>query len=250
MRPVIGITAGILRDEQPYGTVVRYVGTATYLNAVAAAGGLPVVLPPQDGGTNDLLDLIDGLLLSGGGDIEPSRYGETAIHPKTYGIEPLRDAFEFALVEEAIRRDMPTFGICRGIQVLNVALGGTLFQDVPDLVSDRLGHEQHKSGVAKEAVGHAVTPTAGSPLTRLYGDAPVGVNSFHHQAVRDPAPGLEIAGRSEDGVIEAVTHRDRTFVLGVQWHPEMMFEQHPEQLAPFKALVDAALAHRLAGRLA
>jgi putative glutamine amidotransferase len=247
LRPVIGITPSPQRDELPHGVFVRYAMASTYVNAVLAAGGLPIVLPPQDGDVTQLFDVVDGLLLSGGADVEPTRYGDETVHPTTYGVYPLRDRFEFALLDEAFRRDTPVFCICRGIQVLNVKLGGTLYQDIPDQVATTTVHQQEKAGVAKEEPGHRVTPVAGSLLADLYGNDTLGVNSFHHQAIKNLAPDLEIAARSEDGLVEAVCLPSQSFVLGVQWHPEMMFERHPEQLAPFKALVKAAQARRLAG---
>jgi putative glutamine amidotransferase len=246
MRPVIGITPSPLRDELAHGVFVRYAMSTTYVDAVLAAGGLPIVLPPQDGEVGQILDLVDGLLLSGGADIEPARYGDETVHPATYGVNPLRDRFEFALLDEALRRDTPIFCICRGIQVLNVKLGGTLYQDIPDQVATETEHRQENIGIAKEEPGHRVIPVAGSPLADLYGERTFGVNSFHHQAIKDLAPELEIAGRSDDGLIEAVCLPGRSLVLGVQWHPEMMFERHPEHLTPFYALVQAAGAHRLA----
>ncbi len=247
MRPVIGITPSPQRDELPHGTFVRYAMASTYVDAVLAAGGLPLVLPLQDAGVGQVLDVIDGLLLSGGADVEPARYGDASVHPKTYGIDPLRDRFEVALLDEALRRDTPVLCICRGIQVLNVKLGGTLYQDVSDQYPTTVVHRQHEAGIAKDEIGHRVTPAADGLIARLYGDGSVGVNSFHHQAIRDLAPDLQAAATSEDGLIEAVTLPGRSFVLGVQWHPEMMFERHPEQLAPFEALVEVAGAGRLAG---
>lgn len=245
MRPIIGMTPSLTRVELPHGTFDRYAMSTSYVNAVIAAGGLPIVLPPQDGAAGELLDVVDGLLLSGGGDVEPTRYGDDMVHPKTYGIDPLRDRFEVALLDEAFARDTPVFSICRGIQVLNVALGGTLYQDVPDQVSTDPVHAQETVGIPASEPGHQVLPAPGGPLAAHWGEGAVGVNSFHHQAVRDLAPNLQVAAIADDGVVEAVWRPDRTFVLGVQWHPELMFELHPEQLAPFKALVEAALARRL-----
>jgi putative glutamine amidotransferase len=250
MRPIIGITPALTRVEWPHGTADRYATSTSYVNAVLAAGGLPIVLPPQDGGASELLDIVDGLLLSGGGDVEPSRYGDDTLHAKTYGIDPLRDRCEIALLDEAFARDTPVFCICRGIQVLNVALGGTLYQDVPDQVSTDPVHAQETIGIPTSEPGHHVRPAPDGPIAALCGEGPVGVNSFHHQSVRDLAPDLRVAATAEDGVIEAVWRPDRTFVLGVQWHPELMFERHPEHLAPFKALVEAARARRLVGSVA
>ena len=247
MRPVIGITPSPQRDELPHGAFVRYAMSSSYVDAILAAGGLPVILPPQEGGADELFDRLDGLLLSGGADIDPAVYGDPAIHPMTYGIDPLRDRFEFALLDEALARDTPVFCICRGIQVLNVKLGGTLIQDVPDQYETSTIHQQHHAGIAKDQIGHRVTPAADGEIARLYGTEPIGVNSFHHQAIKDLGAGLAVAAIAEDGLVEAISLPDRSFVLGVQWHPEMMFEHHPEQLEPFKALVEAAHVRRLAG---
>lgn len=138
MKPVIGITPSLTRDTLAHGTFDRYVLATNYVNAVLAAGGIPIILPPQDDHSLPLLDRLDGLLLSGGADVEPSVYGERTAHPTTYGVSPLRDRFEFALLREALDRDLPVLCICRGIQVLNVVLGGTLFQDVADQYGSRL----------------------------------------------------------------------------------------------------------------
>jgi putative glutamine amidotransferase len=250
MRPVIGITPSPVRDEQPHGVFVRYAMATTYVNAVLAVGALPIVLPPQDGDVTQLLDLVDGLLLSGGADVEPAQYGDETVHPATYGVNPLRDRFEFALLDEAFRRDTPVLCICRGIQVLNVKLGGTLYQDIADQVATQTEHRQEKREIAKEEPSHRVKPRPGSLLADLYGADPIGVNSFHHQAIKALSPELEVVGHSDDGLIEAVCLPGRRFVLGLQWHPEMMFERHAEQLAPFAALVATARSRRLSTALA
>lgn len=245
MRPVIGITPSPQFDQLSHGDFYRFVMSDTYTRAVLAAGGVPVVLPPQLGNAATLLDAIDGLLLSGGADLAPTTFGETEVHPDTYGVDPLRDDFEFELVAEAQKRDFPVFCICRGIQVLNVAYGGTLFQHLPDQHPSPINHRQQEVGIAKEEFGHTVSVSPGSRLAEIYGSESVGVNSFHHQAIKEIGAGLEVVAVSEDGLIEAVTAPDQTFFLGVQWHPEMMFERHPEQLGPFRALVEHALARRL-----
>jgi putative glutamine amidotransferase len=205
------------------------------------------VLPPQDDNIEAILELVDGLLFSGGADIDPTRYGDTHVHPKTYDIHPLRDRFEIDLIRGAIEKDIPVFCICRGIQVLNVACGGTLYQDVPDQFDAVIPHRQQEAGFEHHEPSHKVEPEAESLLAMTYGSDSIPVNSYHHQAVKDLAPGLRVGGRAEDGLIEAVEHPGRHFVLGVQWHPEMMFHEHAEHLAPFKQLVEAAAARRLAG---
>lgn len=247
MKPRVGITPSPSEDQLSHGTFMRYAMAAPYVDAVIAAGGVPIVLPPQDGHSSELLDTIDALLLSGGGDVAPDLFGEEHVHPATYGVSPLRDRFEIDLVRGAIERDLPVLGICRGIQVLNVALGGTLIQHLLDQRrSSDLVHRQNDAGLAPDAIGHEVTITPESLLSRVVdGVTTLGVNSFHHQAIRDLAPSLHPIAFAPDGVIEGVELPDRTFMLGVQWHPELMFVLHPEQLQPFAALVHAAEARRL-----
>jgi putative glutamine amidotransferase len=187
-----------------------------------------------------MLDLIDGLLLTGGADIDPARFGEAEVHPRTYDILPDRDEAEIELTRGALSREIPILGICRGIQVLNVAMGGTLYQDVPDQFSAEIAHRQHEEAIPADEPGHIINVAPNSLLERTYGEGPIGVNSFHHQAVKDLADGLVASGTSEDGLIEAVESPDRAFVLGVQWHPELMFARDERHLSPFAALVAAA----------
>jgi putative glutamine amidotransferase len=246
MKPVIGITPSHMREALAHGTFDRHVLSVNYTNAVIAAGGIPIVLPPQDDHADALLDRLDGLLLSGGADIDPAVYGDTEVHPTTYGIHPPRDRFEFALLHGALERDLPILCICRGIQVLNVGLGGTLYQDVADQYGTAIQHRQQEAGIEAAEPGHAVAATAGGLLADVYGAAEVPTNSFHHQAVKDVAPDLRVEGVAEDGLIEAVSLPTRSFVLGVQWHPEMMFERHAEHLAPFARLVEVATVRSLA----
>lgn len=245
-KPIIGITPSPVEDKLSHGTFIRYAMASTYTEAVEAAGGVPLVIPPQRGNIDEILSTIDGLLLSGGADIDPARYGDTELHPETYGINPLRDELELELVRAAIDRNMPMLCICRGIQVLNVALGGTLTQDIPDQYPTDLEHRQHHIDIAKEEPSHDVSVTPNSLLARTYGAETIAVNSFHHQAIREIAPGLEIDGHATDELIESVSYPESAWVLGVQWHPEMMFQRHEEHLRPFSALV-AAAASRTAG---
>ena len=246
MKPIIGITPSSLTEKMPHGTFQRYCLSKPYVRAVVAAGGIPLILPPQDDAVEEILDALDGLILSGGPDVEPARYGDSAVHPATYGIDPERDQFELDLFAGALRRGMPAFGICRGIQVINVALGGTLIQDV---ASDHpgaadVGHRQHERGLEDFAVGHRVTTTE-PELLPIFEDVGLGVNSFHHQAIRDLAPGLVPVAYSPDGLIEAVTLADDSDVFGVQWHPELMFEADAAHLRPFQRLVSAAALRKL-----
>lgn len=241
MKPLIGITPAP-QYHRPYGDI--YAMATTYVGAVEAAGGVPVVLPPHRAGVEESVAILDGLLLSGGGDIAPARYGDREVHPQTYGISELRDEFEFALLEAALARDLPLLAICRGIQVLNVGLGGTLYQDVADQYPGARAHRQQLTPETRHDPSHTVASATGSLLAEVYGPAPIAANSFHHQTVKEVGRGLEVAGRAEDGSIEAVELPARRFVLGVQWHPEMMYAEHPAHLRPFARLVAEAAAFR------
>ena len=246
MKPIIGITPSAQLDTLPHGTFLRYCISAPYARAVDAAGGVPVILPPQHESIEELLAIIDGLLLSGGPDVDPARYGDDYVHPATYGIDTARDQFEIDLFDAALAAGIPTFGICRGIQVMNVALGGTLIQDVSSEHpgATEVGHRQHERGLEDSAVGHTMSAVDSTPLS-IFGNNDLGVNSFHHQAIRDLAPGLSAAAHSPDGLIEAVVMRDKPDVFGVQWHPELMFERDEAHLRPFVRLVDAGARSRL-----
>lgn len=190
--------------------------------------------------------VIDGLLLSGGPDVDPARYGDTYVHPNTYGIDPQRDQFEIELFDAALRRRIPVFGICRGIQVMNVALGGTLIQDVASEHpgAAEVGHRQHERGLEDSAVGHGLWADD-STLLPIFGENGLGVNSFHHQAIRDIAPTLMPVAHAPDGLVEAVVMRENAEVFGVQWHPELMFERDAAHLRPFELLVRAASKSKL-----
>src|SRR5215212_3043140 len=246
MKPIIGITPSAQVDTLVHGTFLRYCMSAPYVRAVETAGGVPVILPPQHDANDTLMGVIDGLLLSGGPDIDPKRYGDDYVHSTTYGIDPDRDQFEIDLFDAALRHEIPVFGICRGIQVMNVALGGTLIQDVatehPGAVD--VGHRQHERGLEESAVGHALTAVDHTPLP-IFGNDDLGVNSFHHQAIRDLAPELLPAAYSPDGLVEAVVMRGNSEVFGVQWHPELMFERDDAHLRPFARLVEAATKSKL-----
>ena len=244
MTPRIGIT-GRLRDVggQPHAGV-----NAAYVSAVAAAGGIPLVLPPSVPATSTgaLAAGLDGLLISGGADIDPARYGATP-HPKLGTLEPDRDAFEIAMLDAARARGLPVLAICRGMQVVNVALGGTLWQDLP---SERPGDVRHDGTWARTARVHAVEIVAGSALARSVGAGSVTVNSFHHQGVRRLAAGLAPTAAAPDGLVEGFESDHGPWLVGVQWHPEAF---HAEADSPdvrlFQSFVQAC-ALRPAGAAA
>jgi putative glutamine amidotransferase len=247
--PIIGITATLKEDvetvaERPLGRFVRI--DLDYVEGVAGAGGVPVVLPPlgDERVAMSVVGSIDGLLLSGGSDLDPGYYGEETANELGPTV-PERDAFEMALVGLALRRGIPIFGICRGLQVLNVALGGTLYQDLPSQwEGDVLKHRQV---TPKWQPSHEVEVRSGSYIAEVMGRGLVKVNSYHHQGVKDLAEGLVVTGRSVDGVVEAVEAKDLSerWLLGVQWHAEAMRGAGPQQECLFEAHVSAAERHAL-----
>lgn len=241
MRPVIGITPSPSLDDMPHGSFYRYSLSRTYVNAVRAAGGLPIVLPVNETDVEAALSIVDGLVLSGGGDIDPVLFNAADRHDATYGIDEDRDRFELEAFRIAALRDIPTFCICRGIQVMNVAQGGSLHQHIPDDVAGSLEHRQSKLGLTTDDVSHDVTLAEGNNLLRdILAVDELAVNSYHHQGVEEPGRELETVATSADGVIEGLWHPRMRFGLGVQWHPEMLAGHSPHHAALFRALVHAA----------
>jgi putative glutamine amidotransferase len=220
-RPVIGICTAVARANWGVWTEREAVLLATtYITAIQRAGGLALMIPPDAGFEEDadeLLDLLDGLILAGGNDIDPACYGAER-HPETGITLPDRDRSELALARRAIERDMPVLGICRGMQLINVAFGGTLSQHLPD----ELGHEEHRRTPGSfDNADHDVRLTPGSLAARAAGEEIHPTKSHHHQGVDRVGEGLEVTGVSMlDGLPEAIEDPDRRFLLGVQWHPE------------------------------
>lgn len=233
--PRIGIT-GIVK---PVDGADRAGVNAAYVRSVVAAGGLPYLLSPLAEPTHAaaLLEPLDGLLLTGGDDLDPASYG-AAPHPATGGIDPARDRMEFALYAAARDRAMPVLAICRGLQLVNVAHRGTLVQDLP---TERPGPVLHRAASARDARTHAVRIAGGTRTAAALGTAAVIVNSFHHQAVARLGDGLLPTGWSDDGVIEAVEAADAAWMVAVQWHPEEHWREAdtPEQRL-FRAFVAEA----------
>ena len=238
MQPVIGITTRPRAITSAAGDSHAHTLERTYFDSVLRAGGLPVLLGPiPPHAVADLLDRVDGLIFTGGGDIEPHRYGGVPID-SMYDMNTDRDAFEIELAHEAARRRFPTLAICRGLQVLNVALGGTLIEDIPSEVGTA-----HRAAGPRVYDGHQhVRLSTGSRVAEVVGSNELMVNSIHHQSVRDLAPGFVAVGWADDGVIEAVEHEDPAWpMLAVQWHPEYLNDVHDmPSLALFDALVAAA----------
>lgn len=240
VKPIIGISPSPSESSFDHGHFRRYALADTYTKAILAAGGIPVILPLHSEAVDDTLDALDGIIFSGGGDIDPKHWNEEK-HPVADGFDDERDAFELQAIRKVVERDIPMLGICRGIQTVNVALGGSLIQDIADQMPGAQQHRQHKDGMLRDALSHWVTVTKGDNLLyRIHGDTQMRTNSFHHQAVKEPAKDLEIIATTPDGVVEAMWHPMMTFGLAVQWHPEMLAAMHRDQAAIFEALVHAA----------
>ncbi|MBQ3304433.1 MAG: gamma-glutamyl-gamma-aminobutyrate hydrolase family protein [Clostridia bacterium] len=208
-----------------------------YMEGVASAGGLPVMLPLTDdeADLNRLCGLCDGFLLTGGQDVSPALYGQASI-PECGETCPRRDAMEAGVLRRAMALDKPVLGICRGIQFINAALGGTLWQDLP---SQHPSGTCHRQSVPYDAPSHDVAVLPDTPLAALLKRDALGVNSYHHQAVRELAPGLQPMALSPDGLVEALWHPDQRFLWAVQWHPEFAWKVSPEARAIFRAFVEA-----------
>ena len=221
-RPLIGVTT--YAQEVRFGAGLMYAAALpmAYVRAVNANGGRAVLIAPDDAG-KDLIDHLDGLVLSGGSDVDPASYGEAA-HQSTV-VRPDRDGAEMVLLRAALDADLPTLGVCRGMQLMVAAYGGRLYQHLPDL----LGHERHRPAEpapgASLAYGeHAVRVAAGTRAHAVLGDE-VLVNSFHHQGVADPGGLIATGWSGDDHLIEVVEDPARSFLLGVQWHPEDCADQ-------------------------
>jgi putative glutamine amidotransferase len=246
VRPIIGVIAS---HHPRAGGNSRLSGIGEqYLLAVEAGGGIPLLIHL----TRDAAVLqahyahCDGLLFAGGGDLDPALFGQ-APHPQLGTVEPLRDEVELTLARRAISDRMPVLGICRGIQLLNVALGGTLYQDIPSELPAASDHYASAKETGRAHLAHSITLVPGSWLAARLGTHALPVNTFHHQALRDIAPGLQVTGRAPDGVVEAVEGAGPGFVLGVQCHPEDLWEYaDPRWARLFAGFVDIARQHALA----
>lgn len=236
--PVIGFTLDY-EEVQTYSKLPWYALRDNYMASVAQAGGIPIGLPHEVALVEQYLDLIDGLIITGGNfDIPPSYYSDEPQH-ETVITKDRRTQFEFAITRGAIERNIPVFGICGGEQLLNVVLGGTLIQHVPDVFPDGLAHEQPNP---RTEAGHDVSVEAGTLLARIVGKDRIAVNSAHHQAVATVPDGVVINSYAPDGVIEGIEYTAHPFCLGVQWHPE--YHITPADTALFDALVGASRSYQ------
>jgi len=241
-RPLVAVSTGASPDGRG---VLRMVLNLSYLRALEAAGAAPLTIAPgmDRDGSAGVLKMCSGLVLTGGGDVAPARYGQEPTEHLKY-VSDERDELELAAIEAANRAGLPILAICRGMQVLNVALGGSLVQDIPAMVA---GARAHSVEEPRYEPAHPVEVAAGSRLAAIVGAGPAAVNSRHHQALAELGKGLVVTARAPDGIIEAVELPGERFVLGVQWHPEDMagrgaFGGSAERL--FAAFVEAAGPHR------
>jgi len=239
MRPIIGITCGTTGSD---GGNVENSVNVSYISAIENAGGTPILLPLVQNAfcVADFLDVIDGLLLAGGVDMDPLFYGEEP-QPSLGRIDVDRDRVEMSLTVRALEIDMPVLGICRGIQTLNVAAGGALYQDIAMNSSNVLKHRQNAPGSYGT---HAINVRKGSRLQSILGQLTIRVNSFHHQAVKEAAPGFVISAVTCDGITEGIESTRHRFAIGVQFHPELMWQNNPPITALFVEFISAAKTYK------
>jgi putative glutamine amidotransferase len=232
--PLIGLTTSGMVDASPE----RVYTNAAYIKAIQQAGGVPVLLPPPLAGAARaaLWSRLDGLILSGGGDVDPARFGQPR-HPAVYDVSAARDDLELDLTGRALREGVPLLAICRGIQVLNVALGGTLHQDLASDPGSPIAHGQRES---RDQPSHAVKVLEGSRLAGVLGRLELDVNSMHHQAIKDLGRGLRAVAAAPDGIVEGAEVLHHPFALAVQWHPEELVAQDAAARNLFRAVVAAA----------
>lgn len=235
MRPLIGLTGYNVEPKEILRR--RWAGAPKhYFEAIWKAGGTPVLIPNIPGAAGEYVERCDGFVLIGGGDIDPAVYTDDPVHETVYDIDSERDDVEFAMYRAARERRAPILGVCRGIQLINVAHGGTLYQDV----AAHAAHAQRHNNPDHSPVFHDVVLDADSRMAEVMGTVRVPANSYHHQAVRELGRNLQPTGKTDDGLVEALEDADYPFLLAVQWHPELLVDEYDEHFALFRALVDAA----------
>jgi putative glutamine amidotransferase len=237
-KPLIGIPTfhdTTLPDKLPQ----RFAMSRPYITALSAAGAAPILIPLalDEATLRTLFDRIDGLFLAGGGDLDPSCYHQ-GVYEKTEGIDPLRDEAEMILARWALSEGKPILGVCRGAQALNVAAGGTLFQDIQDFIPAAIRHQYYPE-FPREYVAHGIETVGDTRLAEILGER-ANINSFHHQAIDRVAPGFSVSAYAPDGVIEAIERPDDRFTVAVQWHPESLVSTDAGMMRLFQAFIRAA----------
>jgi len=235
MKPIIGITTYQSTNSHNQPTILLQ---QSYVRAVMQAGGVPVLIPSNiaSDGWDAVYSRVDGILFSGGGDIALEHFAGDP-HPRIDDVEPERDAIELKMLQAAASDGKPFLGICRGCQVMNVALGGTLYTHIPDQVPNSLDHSY--PGNMRTVLVHEIKIEEGTRVAEIYGEPIIRVNSLHHQGLKDIAPALRVAGHAPDGLVEAVELPDHPFGIGVQWHPEWLTDQEVTRKL-FRTFVEAA----------
>lgn len=234
-KPIIGLTSSFGKN----GSNEQIQINQSYMDAIRHFGGIPVILPAdaQEEELAFLVEQCDGILLTGGVDVDPGLYGEKVLNDSVE-IMPLRDRSEWTVCELAEKKKMPMLAICRGIQVMNVYFGGTLYQDLASQMPSQIKHRMEEP---YHRAAHACALGENTPLRALTGEEVIGVNSHHHQAVKGLAPGFEIMGQAPDGVIEAIYRPGPVFCWGVQWHPERIWDIEDSSAKVFEAFIAACL---------
>ncbi len=241
MRPLIGIPTRTIKDpdgNESYG--VRF----TFPRAIERAGGAPVFIPLKlsDETLRTIFSRLDGLLIAGGVDVHPSEYGES-VADYCGEIDVQRDAVELQMIRWALNDKMPVFGICRGIQAMNIAAGGSLYQDIPVQLEGKLWH-QHREGDPYNLLTHQIDIEPDSKLARVLGEQRAKVNSLHHQSVKDVAPGFRMVARATDGIVEGIESMNGAFALGVQFHPEWLIDDDARMVRLFEEFVRASMERK------
>lgn len=251
-KAVIGILPNVLFDKEgAFPGMERVYVNATYVRAVEAAEGIPVMLPmvTDEAAVQAQLDCVDGLLLSGGYDVDPVFYDEEPVRELGLTV-PDMDRHQLAAARLCQESGKPMLGICRGLQVMNVAFGGTLYQDIyrdrPD--GETAAGLEHVQKGQRRDVSHTVTVQSGTRLAAILGESPVLTNSFHHQAVKQAAPGMIVNAVSRDGVVEGLELSGDVFAVGVQWHPEDLYPYHDEMARLFAAFIEASVVSKQGGK--
>lgn len=254
MKPIVGICAdyfsGLSELFGSLGSKLDWqLATNDYIKAIERAGGIPVIIPVYNNENNieHIISMVDGILFAGGNDIHPKHYGEF-LGSKIGPLNPGRDKHEFNLAKNIINKSkMPVFGVCRGYQLLNVVCGGTLYQDlyqVPLESKNNLDINHSMYGSPKYSPVHRAEINENSKFHKIINKTSIEVNSYHHQAIKDVAEGFQVAVSAPDGIVEAIELKGDRFIMGTQWHPEMMMEHYQEQLLIFKAFVEACTEYK------